>query len=877
MKKLIFYILLFLGIYSAEAFSQTCDWSVIDGASRDYENGNFQKVINKLSGCTENGFNNQQKVQAYRLLAKTYLIRDKDSLAVSSIKKLLDINPDFQPDVLSDNIIFIYLVEGIKKEANAQIITSVSKKAENLNEAPATVMLISEDELRNRGYLDLEAVLHDLPGFDISRSNGNLYTHAYQRGYRSINTNRTLFLVDGVEENDLWSSNVYLSRQYSLSNVKNIEVVYGPASTMYGSNAFLGVLNVNTKQPTDYIKPDKQFGANLRAGYGSYNTKFIDGTFAVKSQNNKLALSFNTRVFLSDEQDLSHTPEHDFAARSFESDADTYHGLLDITDTDAASAFLAENPDPSSLYSVQNGQIILTDNGIQKAIDLDNAFLNDISFADMTQAYSFEVKLKLYDFLVGMSYWSKAEGTGAQYNDLVYRTSNEGGTWRPVHNYFYIKYDKDINEKLNISSFSRFKIHDFHPDNSVAPSATYLNGDLDLGALVNNVSPLPVNVYLFQKSNQLREEFKVLYQPKEWIDVVAGFEARFSSIQGDYTQKVIVGSTEVPDSIIAEQQGESGTEILGGNHFFSRDLGLYAQGGIDFSKDLKASIGLRFDNNLVRENEGYGSVFNPRVALVYSPKTFIFKAIYAEAFKDATNREKYSTSVGKRELTNPMLRPEKVKNIEFSVGKSFLEEALFVNASAYLAKYSDIIQEVKVQLNDGSSTNQNQAKGQAEIYGINAFANYKFNTLSAYANYTFTAPYTIKPTDSDGNILTDENGIPYEKLRISDIASHQVNLGINYLYKEVLNLNLRTNIVGERKTGKNTTVSTNPETFEPYAVLNGAVNYTFKEFGLMAQLSVFNILNTAYYSPGLDYATGDLASKLYQNGRNLHLSLTYKF
>lgn len=877
MKKIILYIILTLVFFSGQAFSQSCDWSVIDGASRDYENGNFDKVIEKLTDCTQNGFNNRQKVQAYRLLAKTYLARDKDSLAIASVQKLLNLNPDFQPDVLSDNIIFIYIVEGMKKEANVKIITSVSKKAENLNQAPATVMLISEEDLKNRGYLDLEAVLHDLPGFDISRSNGNLYTHAYQRGYRSINTNRTLFLVDGIEENDLWSSNVYLSRQYSLTNVKNIEVIYGPASTMYGSNAFLGVLNVKTKNPTDYIEPGKIFGAHVRAGYGSFNTQFVDGTVAVQSKNNNIALSINARTFLSDEQNLSGYPEHDYAAKSILADGQAYHSVLDITNPNDASAFIANFPDPSTLYNYTNGQIILTDEGIQKAIDFDNAFLQNINYTDLTEAYSLEVKFKMYDFLIGMNYWSKAEGTGSQYNDLVYRTANEGGTWRPVHNYFFIKYEKDISDKLNISSFLRYKIHDFHPENSVVPSATYLNAELDLAALLNNVEPLPINVYLFQKSNQLREELKLLYQPKEWIDVVAGFEARFSAIQGDYTQTVVVGSTQIPDSIIAEQQGSSGTEIAGGNQFFSRDLGLYAQAGISFMPNLKGSFGLRFDNNLVRENEGYGNVFNPRFALVYSPQTFIFKAIYAEAFKDATNREKYSTSVGKRELPNPLLRPEKVKNVELAIGKSFFNNDLFINTSAYFSSYSDIIQEVQVQLENGSSTNQNQAKGQAEIYGINAFVDYKFNNFSAYANYTFTEPYTIKPTDSEGNILTDAQGNPYEKLRISDIASHQVNLGVNFLYKEVLNLNLRTNIVGERKTGENTTVPTNPETFEPYAVLNGAVSFTFSKLGLMAQLSAFNILDTEYFSPGLDYATGDLASKLHQNGRNLHLSLTYKF
>ena len=123
----------------------------------------------------------------------------------------------------------------------------MSKKAENVLKAPATVIIITEEEIINRGYIDVEQVFHDLPGFDISKGQGANYSNLYQRGYRSIMTDRTLLLVDGVEQNDLVSDNAQISRQYPLSNIKRIEVIYGPASTMYGANAFVGVVNIVTK------------------------------------------------------------------------------------------------------------------------------------------------------------------------------------------------------------------------------------------------------------------------------------------------------------------------------------------------------------------------------------------------------------------------------------------------------------------------------------------------------------------------------------------------------------------------------------------------------------------------------------------------------
>lgn len=872
MNKLINYTipLLFLFTNGILFAQNNCDWSTIDDASENYQTGNFNKVIERLEKCIVDGFNEKQKVQAYRLMAKTQLALDQDSTANASISELLKIDPQFQPDYLSDSPKFISILNNIKDKISALLVTSVSKKAENINEAPATVILITEKQLKNRGYLDLEAMLHDLPGFDISRSNGNLYSHIYQRGYRSINTNRTLFLVDGVEENDLWSSNVYLSRQYAMSNIKNVEVVYGPASTMYGSNAFLGVINVITKEPQDLINPGKQIGINAKVGYGSYNTMFFDGTIAARTKNNNIALSLTSRIYFSDEQDLSSYPDHSYEPRTLTADLfDGYHASLNITNPTEVADFLANNPNPSNLYSLNgSNEIILTDAGVQQALDYDNDVYNKVSFSDKTEAYFFEAKLKIYDLLIGGTFWNKAEGPGAQYNDKMFMGFDQGQSWRPVHNYFYVKYDKDVSSKFNISNFLRYKIHDFDKDNNIVRyRKNYLSGHFDLDTLIRNGIPTWGNLYLFQKSNQLREEFKILYTPIQRIDIVAGFEARFSSIQGDYTAS---GNND------AEENGSPLTEIPGGNQFFSRDLGLYLQTGISLHESLKLSLGIRYDNNKIRETEGYGDAFNPRLALIYKTKGYIVKAIYAEAFKDANNREKYSTAQGKREIANPDLQPEKVKNYELSLGKNFGED-IFINASAYYSQYSNIIQEVEVELEDGSFTNQNQSKGEGETMGINAMANWNFNDLTVYANYTYTLPYTLNPTDSEGNPLTDTLGNPYEKLRVSDIADHQVNIGVNYLFRNMLNFNLRMNFVGTRQTGENTTVPTNPESFDPYAILNGSISYTPKNLGLTAQLSVFNILDTEYFSPGLDAASGVLSSKMKQNGRNIHLSLIYQF
>jgi len=872
MNQITRHLFLFIGLtISISGYAQTkCDWSVIDDASEKYQTGNFDEAIELVQKCLANGFDDKQKVQAYRIMAKSYLEQDNDSLAIQLITALLSIDQQFQPDYLTDPTRFIEILQSIKDKNSTQQITSVSKKSENIKEAPAAVMLLTAKDIKARGYLDLEAILHDLPGFDISRSNGNLYTHVYQRGYRSINTNRTLFLIDGIEDNDLWSSNVYLSRQYALSNIKNIEIVYGPASTMYGSNAFLGVINIITKEPWEMINPGKLVGVNARVAYGSYNTKFADISMAARTKNNNISFSLTGRLFLSDEQDLSSYQKHSYEPREMTSDRmANYHTKLDIIDDTKVATFLATHPSSGTYYNLDaDNNIILTDEGINQALAYDNEVYNNVSFSDYTKAYLIESKLKIYDFLIGYSYWNKAEGPGAQYNDNMFMGYDQGQSWRPVHTHVYAKYEKNITNKFSISNLLSYKDHDFDKDNSIVRyRKNYSTGNFTLDNLINGKVPTFDSLYLFQKSSQMREEMKVLFQPLKWIDAIAGFELRFSNIQGDYSSS---------SKNNAEQSGAPQTDIPGGNHFFTRDIGIYAQTTLTPISHLKITLGLRYDNNLVRENEGYGNAFNPRIALVYSLKGYTVKAIYAEAFKDATNREKYSTAAGKRELSNPTLQPEKVKNYEFAIGKDF-GELINVEAAAYFAQYSNIIQELQTTKPDGTLTNQNQAKGNAEVYGINATSNLKWNDLTCYLNYTYTIPYTIKPTDSQGNPVLNENLEPYEKLRISDIANHRINFGANYLFKNVLNFNLRTNFVSERITGENTTVPANHDTFNPYFILNGALSYSPKKTGLTAQFTIFNILNAEYFDPGLDQVTPELASSLKQNGRNMYLSLIYEF
>ena len=202
------YILIFVLIISLNNYAQNVQLSTcattLDELEEDYKIGRFEDVNRILEKCMETYKKNDLKYQrALRIQAKNAIGMDSMELATRVVKELLNFRPSYTQRS-GDPYLLVELIKSLK--IKGATVSSVSKFEESLGEAPATVILVTENEIIDRGYNDLEALLHDLPGFDITRSVGILYSHIYQRGYRADNTSRMLFVVDGIEQNDLWGN-----------------------------------------------------------------------------------------------------------------------------------------------------------------------------------------------------------------------------------------------------------------------------------------------------------------------------------------------------------------------------------------------------------------------------------------------------------------------------------------------------------------------------------------------------------------------------------------------------------------------------------------------------------------------------------------------
>ncbi|MBL3529564.1 MAG: TonB-dependent receptor plug domain-containing protein [gamma proteobacterium endosymbiont of Lamellibrachia anaximandri] len=112
---------------------------------------------------------------------------------------------------------------------------------------------MTADEIQRYGHRTLMDVLNTLPGFQIAYDRSYTYIGARGFGVPSDFNTRILVLMDGHRINENIYNGVLADRGFvmDIDLIDRVEVVRGPASSLYGSNAFFGVINVITKRGRD--------------------------------------------------------------------------------------------------------------------------------------------------------------------------------------------------------------------------------------------------------------------------------------------------------------------------------------------------------------------------------------------------------------------------------------------------------------------------------------------------------------------------------------------------------------------------------------------------------------------------------------------------
>ena len=159
-------------------------------------------------------------------------------------------------------------------------VVGASKHEQKVTEAPSAVSIVTADDIKKQGYRTLADVLRSVRGFYVTSD----------RGYNSIGTRgmnipgdfggRLLITVDGHRLNDPIYDTAASGMEFILDVdlIERVEVIRGPGSSLYGNNAFLGVINVITRKGRDVDGAEVSGSAGGVAGtFDTYTGRFTYG------------------------------------------------------------------------------------------------------------------------------------------------------------------------------------------------------------------------------------------------------------------------------------------------------------------------------------------------------------------------------------------------------------------------------------------------------------------------------------------------------------------------------------------------------------------------------------------------------------------------
>jgi len=237
MKKYLIFILLF----SSWIFAQT---GSIRGTITDQEVGDPLIGANIIIDGTNMGAATdvEGSYQITNVPAGEHVLK-VTYIGYEEQQKPISIEPE--QELIAD---FSLLSEAIQMQT---YVVTASRKRERVEDAPAAISVITQTDIRRESNTNLGDYMKTVKGVEFTQSGIDSYNLS-ARGFNTSFSSRLLTLTDGRMANvpslRLIAYNVI---PVSFEDVKQIEVVLGPSSALYGPNAYTGVLNIITSSPLD--------------------------------------------------------------------------------------------------------------------------------------------------------------------------------------------------------------------------------------------------------------------------------------------------------------------------------------------------------------------------------------------------------------------------------------------------------------------------------------------------------------------------------------------------------------------------------------------------------------------------------------------------
>lgn len=697
---------------------------------------------------------------------------------------------------------------------------------ESLIDAPAAMLIISAKQIEQRGYHNINEILVDLPGFDVINTGGSSNSTAYQRGYRTPFTTRTLFMIDGRVENHLWSQQIFLSRQYPINMISRIEVLYGPASVKYGANAFLGVINVITKKGKELNNDTNEL--TIKTELGSWNSQGL--SMFARGNHGEFNYDISARVFTSEEEDLSN--RWGFLSNQLYSNEKIWGPILSLSNDGTSYGQYTDNTDDWGLFT----------------------------------------KLQYKNIIMGYNQWQIDEGYGTHF---AADKGQNNSDWLRASQQAFIEHQWQPSPQLTVNSALNYR------ENRVWGNWAEATTDWHEGMSEYSYVSL---TYWNSTNNAIEAKQDLDYQLSDNFRLLSGWRAKRSDLTKSYD---IPGYWHAYSSTVpSDDPGPYGfgagvfhssdssydffakplSQVPDENREQFNDTGVYGAVIYD-SYPWRLNFGLRYDDNQI-----WGANTSPRVAAIYkfNQEKSAIKLVYGEAFQEPPAKQLYGGWSDRQ--SNPDLKPEQVKNLELIVMHK--SQHWLHDISLYHAKYQEVIREDAM----------NDAKRNS--WGLEYRGQFEYdNLLSGQEAITGQLFYTYAHTKSNQSYDHQQNQWYEESTTLGDISPHKVNFIVNVPVSASFNVNIKANYLH-----RTPLYSRNPLTTQEIEVASRVIfdtAFSYQSTQWLFSLKAMNIFDRKVFAPGVgkansgnDFSQRSLGfnnSLSPQPGRSLWLAAEYTF
>jgi hemoglobin/transferrin/lactoferrin receptor protein len=586
-----------------------------------------------------------------------------------------------------------------------EFVITASKHLENKREVPYLIDVISPQSIE---YTPIQN------SADLLASSGNVFVQKSQAGggspvLRGFEANRVLLVIDGVRMNNAIYRSGHLQNSLTIDNavLERVEVIYGPSSVIYGSDALGGVIHYITKSP--------EFGDSLQS-FNFSGQAYFQGASASKSTKSHLDLNFGFKkvAFLTS---LTYSNYGDiligYRRNPFYGD---WGKQIDYVERINGEDVLVENPNPNRLKGTGFEQF------------------------DMLQKIKYQANQHLnFDFNFQFS-------TSSNINRQDQLNNRDNGI--PEFSAWYYGPQERV---LALTKLSHDKPNNFY--NSMEATLAFQNIEESRYTREYRIDTLYQQVEGVQIGSLNLDLFKEL-SPRNSISY--GIELNSNRISS------IAHKTNIIDNytdIDITRYPDNGTTTMASGAYVSYKSRLHPK--------LLSSIGLRFQHYIL--NASYGEFYSdlPDVfrdikienQAITSSLSFIFNQtrsfnwnlIFSTGFRSPNldDLAKIRLTSGKLTLPNEQLVPEYTYNGEIGLSKTF-DGYIRINGNYFFTYLTNAITREEFFFEDGSDTilfqgryrktYQNTNSTEAYIHGLSLNLVSDFNTdisFKSTLNYTF--------------------------------------------------------------------------------------------------------------------------------------------